>query len=286
MHIELTEIELLQAFSDPEKSLPVEQGEYDLVVNQKFAGKCTIHETNALLFQQILLPENRPAYLRKDLAQERNDIAIYFSSSNEYLEEELQREEKRSKQKQKERKLFVLSMDQHVNEEEDRHTRAQHHIKKIGEAANVEVWIASNDHHRHYDGESLGEDASELPAYPITKEIQKRNELIDTIWFDKNEIICAFEVETTTSIYSGLLRLCDLYLSIPMRVPKFYIVAPMEREEKVMREARRPTFIHTGFSEHVKFVPLEMLAPLLQKIEGLEGCLTTDIIDKIAISCH
>lgn len=35
-------------------------------------------------------------------------------------------------------------------------------------------------------------------------------ELIDVLWLDRNSIVAAFEIESTTSIYSGLLRMADL----------------------------------------------------------------------------
>ena len=35
-------------------------------------------------------------------------------------------------------------------------------------------------------------------------------ELIDLLWLDGNTIAAAFEIESITSIYSGLLRMSDL----------------------------------------------------------------------------
>jgi hypothetical protein len=35
-------------------------------------------------------------------------------------------------------------------------------------------------------------------------------ELIDVLWLNGNAIVAAFEAESTTSIYSGLLRMADL----------------------------------------------------------------------------
>jgi hypothetical protein len=36
-------------------------------------------------------------------------------------------------------------------------------------------------------------------------------ELIDVLWLQGNAIVAAFEIESTTSIYSGLLRMADLF---------------------------------------------------------------------------
>ena len=52
----------------------------------------------------------------------------------------------------------------------------------------------------------------------------------------------AFEVEQTTSIYSGLLRMADLLALQPNMEISLHIVAPDERREKVKTEILRPVF--------------------------------------------
>lgn len=52
----------------------------------------------------------------------------------------------------------------------------------------------------------------------------------------------AFEVEHTTSIYSGILRMADLMALQPNLDIKAHIVAPLERREKVLQEIKRPVF--------------------------------------------
>jgi hypothetical protein len=59
---------------------------------------------------------------------------------------------------------------------------------------------------------------------------------------DGDELIAAFEVEATTSIYSGLLRMSDLVALQPNTTIDLYIVAPDERRRKVRNEILRPTF--------------------------------------------
>ena len=68
-------------------------------------------------------------------------------------------------------------------------------------------------------------------------------ELIDVLWLQGNAIVAAFEIESTTSIYSGLLRMADLIwrCSLNLNIP-LYLVAPDERRDKVMEEVNRPTF--------------------------------------------
>ena len=52
----------------------------------------------------------------------------------------------------------------------------------------------------------------------------------------------AFEIEHTTAIYSGLLRMADLLALQPNMDIRLHIVAPAERRERVLREIRRPVF--------------------------------------------
>jgi len=67
--------------------------------------------------------------------------------------------------------------------------------------------------------------------------------LIDVIWLkNKRSIARAFEVEDTTSIYSGILRMADLVALQPDVKIKMHIVAPIERQEKFFTEIRRPVF--------------------------------------------
>jgi hypothetical protein len=51
-------------------------------------------------------------------------------------------------------------------------------------------------------------------------------ELIDVLWLRGNAIVAAFEIESTTSIYSGLLRMSDLITTQPNLNIPLYLVAP------------------------------------------------------------
>jgi hypothetical protein len=67
-------------------------------------------------------------------------------------------------------------------------------------------------------------------------------ELIDVLWLKRRSIVRAFEVEHTTAVYSGLLRMADLLALQPNMDIQLHIVAPDERREKVFREMNRPVF--------------------------------------------
>lgn len=68
---------------------------------------------------------------------------------------------------------------------------------------------------------------------------------IDILWLhsENSSIIAAFEVEHTTSIYSGILRLYDLARSASgTAVRGLYLVAPDKREQEVRDQLHRPAF--------------------------------------------
>ena len=67
-------------------------------------------------------------------------------------------------------------------------------------------------------------------------------EQIDVLWLRKRSIVRAFEVEHTTSIYSGLLRMADLIALQPNMNISLHIVAPAAKRDKVFQEIRRPVF--------------------------------------------
>ena len=64
----------------------------------------------------------------------------------------------------------------------------------------------------------------------------KTIEQIVVLWIKKRSIVRAFEVEHTTSVYSGLLRMADLLAMQPNLKIKLHIVAPESRRDKVLRE--------------------------------------------------
>jgi hypothetical protein len=65
---------------------------------------------------------------------------------------------------------------------------------------------------------------------------------IDALWLKGRAIRRAFEVEHSTAIYSGLLRMADLCALLPNINVPLHIVAPESRREKVFQEITRPVF--------------------------------------------
>lgn len=124
------------------------------------------------------------------------------------------------------------------------HARMQAHLLKVGRALGYQVWVARNDRGAsNCHGGKLGEGCTDaLPLEGLTPEVRSTVELIDVLWVEGPRIICAFEVEKSTSIYSGILRLLDLNLSLPYDGPTLYLVAPDAREGEVRAQLARPAF--------------------------------------------
>lgn len=129
--------------------------------------------------------------------------------------------------------------------EESEHTHIQYLLIKIGRALNYEVYVARNDRHRSYTGEAFSLlTTSALPALDCPSEVMDTIGLIDVIWLDPRSraIVSAFEIEKSTSIYSGILRMEDLARSIPDCTCQFYLVAPDDRQNEVVAQFARPAF--------------------------------------------
>jgi len=125
-----------------------------------------------------------------------------------------------------------------------RHTEIQYHLLKLGAELGLDVWVARNDRSKTYNGEQLGRMANMLAELPtqFNELTNSTIELIDVLWVKGNTIIAAFEIEATTSVYSGLLRMSDLLALQPNLDIAIFLVAPDDRRGKVKQEITRPTF--------------------------------------------
>ncbi len=140
--------------------------------------------------------------------------------------------------------VVVATTELPVQQANTGHAQMQWQLAKIGQKLGCKVWIAANDHSRVWNGERLGDlSIKQLPNLGLDPASQRIISLIDVVWVrGQNQLTAAFEVEHTTSIYSGLLRMADLVALAPNLNFPLYIVTPQVRLEDVRRELRRPTF--------------------------------------------
>ncbi len=131
---------------------------------------------------------------------------------------------------------------QQEKEYENLHTEMQYHLLKIGSSLGYDVIAASNDRSRSCHGQSFSFiSLQRFPSFSIEKEVLNTIQLIDVIWFQKgtNNVIAAFEVEKSTSIYSGILRLANLSYSIVNSDQVLYLIVPDNREKDVCVQLSR-----------------------------------------------
>lgn len=129
--------------------------------------------------------------------------------------------------------------------EERLHTKVQFQLAELGRALGYDVFVARNDRGAQYRGSPLGYRCLAcLPDLGLPPEVHATAELIDVLWLhrENGQIASAFEVEKSTSIYSGILRLADMALSIPGKEDHLYLVAPACREKEIVEQLRRPMF--------------------------------------------
>jgi len=125
------------------------------------------------------------------------------------------------------------------------HTEIQWLLIQLGLRHGYDVYVATNDKNRTYNGNRLGDDCVEnlnLPGFSAAA--TRIIKYVDVIWLQDDFIVKMFEVESTTSIYSGILRMTDFMVKVPNIAVDMHIVAPDDDEDKVREEINRPTFQH------------------------------------------
>lgn len=154
-------------------------------------------------------------------------------------------------------------------EDEDRsHTQVQGWLRDLGRALGFDVWVASNDRNRSYgDGRLCDGCVDAIPPSLEQTPAAETIRLIDVLWLCRvapasngsTQVAAAFEVEHTTSIYSGIVRMLDLALGVPDHVAaNLYLVAPDSREEDVRAQLRRPAFARVADLK-IRFLPYSEL---------------------------
>ena len=163
------------------------------------------------------------------------------------------------------------------------HTTAQSELVQLGRLVGCSVWVASNDQSKRHEGRPITEGClKSLPGMGLSEEATRRISLIDVLWLQHKAPVAAFEIEASTSIYSGLLRMADLLAVTPALNIKIYIVAPRIRRDKVMSELGRPTFRKIGLDDYCRFISTEALGDLVKKAKGIGGHMQPSVLDSIA----
>lgn len=135
------------------------------------------------------------------------------------------------------------------------HSQVQTLLGAIGATKGYDVWVPT------YDQATLDWSLADkfecrpMPPYgyqSISHIIQE----VDVVWLAKgsSDLKALFEVEHSTTIYSGLLRFNDVHLVAPQLRPTFSIVADDLRRNLFVKQLNRPTFRMNGLDEICTFL--------------------------------
>ena len=138
-------------------------------------------------------------------------------------------------------------------------------LAEIGERMNLKIWVPRSDRLRVLE---VWQPKTQclLEHLPLNYDdaTLKTIENIDVLWIRGRSIVRAFEVEHTTSIYSGILRMADLMALQPNLNISAHIVAPIDRKDKVLQEISRPVFAFLEEKDHYQNpVPLFHMSQFL-----------------------
>ncbi len=132
------------------------------------------------------------------------------------------------------------------------HGQVQTLIGAIGVLKHFDVWIPAQDRGR-LDW-TIADRFQSLSRLPFDRDARALLQEVDTIWFHRGSRspVAFYEVEHSTPVYSGLLRLNDIRLALPS-VSRFAIVSNETRRSIFARQLHRPTFERSGLSELCTF---------------------------------
>jgi len=138
------------------------------------------------------------------------------------------------------------------------HTEVQGWLRDLGRSLGFDVWVAANDRTRLYASGLLGDGCLKGLPRPLNESPgADAIRLIDVLWLDhvSEKVSAAFEVEHSTSIHSGIVRLLDLAHGAPGEpIQGLFLVAPDEREESVRAQLARPAFCRIA-DLNVRYLP-------------------------------
>jgi hypothetical protein len=230
-------------------------------------------------------------YLEKLLLAQKDGSVIYPVNEDEYRGLVTSRIRRLDKEitvtvPKEDLKEEVTPQEKHEGIRESSSIQAS--IARVGELMGFRIWIPRNDRSSvlkewQPKGQSL------IDMLPLNYDITTLQtiEQIDVLWLRGRAISRAFEVEHTTAVYSGLLRMADLLALQPNMDIKLHIVAPEARKEKVFNEIRRPVFSlleKAPLSECCTFISYDSLLKL-QELPHLKH-LSDSVLDEYAESAE
>lgn len=169
------------------------------------------------------------------------------------------------------------------------HTEIQYLLLKLGSDMGYDVWVARNDKNRYIGGKRILDliKLKEVLPLQFDEATNKTIEYIDVLWLKGNAIVAAFEIESSTSIYSGILRMSDLIAMQPNLNIPLYLVAPDERREKVFIEVNRPTFMRLSppLVDICRYISITTLRQQLEETKAFVQYLKPEFLEEFSEVC-
>jgi len=158
------------------------------------------------------------------------------------------------------KEALIAQIDERIERVSTEHDEMQWRLIRLGHLAKCDVWVPRNDQPKQYHGNKFRDFV--LDEFHDTMDVPRSIQNIDVVWkFGPYSIKSAFEIEHSTSVYSGILRLSDLRAEAPNSNYPLFIVASEDRRKKVFDELRRPTFSGPclRLNEVIRFLGYEKL---------------------------
>ncbi len=172
----------------------------------------------------------------------------------------------------------VEVLEEEHEKEPTEHDEMQWRLIRLGKAAGNDVWVPKSDQNKKYKGFNFREFVLKQfePGLDIPKAVQN----IDCVWRYGFQIKSAFEIEHSTAIYSGILRLADLRSVAPNSNYPLIIVAKRDLKPRILDQVRRPTFSnpYLKLNEALKFLSYEKIRELDQKFSDISSGISTEMV--------
>ncbi len=158
------------------------------------------------------------------------------------------------------------------------HDEMQWRLIRIGKKAHIDVWVPQNDQGKSYQGHKFKDDV--LHDFQETLDVPNYIKNIDVVWKFGLSIKSAFEIEHSTSVYSGILRLSDLKALTPNSIYPMFIVADRDRRSKVFAELKRPTFNnpYLNLADAIGYLSYDKVREIDESTKGQNANISIDFL--------
>src|SRR3989344_774794 len=169
-------------------------------------------------------------------------------------------------------------LDEQIEIAPTEHTEIQWRLIRLGNRSNFDVWIPTGDKSKEFDGNKFRDFV--IKEFQETIDVPLYIKNIDTVWKLGHSIKSAFEIEHSTSIYSGILRLSDLKSLTPNSTYPLFIVANRERKNKVFSELKRPTFNnpYLNLPEVIGFLSYDKIRKMDERFQEQNANVSLDFL--------